>query len=129
MLQENVASMKVLLFILGAAIPLANFPVRLFVHWVRRRTGIDEPKYARVPPFILGTFERYLAFILVAAQVEGTATILVAWMAAKLAANWQRREEADYGVRANTLIALMAGTLSLGIGVLGGLIARCALNH
>jgi ABC-type dipeptide/oligopeptide/nickel transport system permease subunit len=50
-------------------------------------------------------------------------------MAAKLAANWQRREEADYGVRANTLIALMAGTLSLGIGVLGGLIARCALNH
>jgi hypothetical protein len=54
-------------------------------------------------------------------------------MTAKLAANWQRQPfKGDGGVkdqklRVYTISALMAGTLSLGFGILGGLIARQGL--
>ena len=37
------------------------------------------------------TFERTLAFVLVFFSVEQAMTVLIAWMAAKLAANWQRQ--------------------------------------
>jgi hypothetical protein len=126
--------MSVLLFIVGAAIPLAaHYPVEKFVSWLRDETEVSKAEGVRVSPAIIGIFERYLAFILVVFNVDGTATILVAWMLAKLAANWQRRnmggdEATNAAVRANTLIALMAGTASLLLGALGGVIARLALH-
>jgi hypothetical protein len=56
-----------------------------------------------------------------------------ALVTAKLASNWQRQPfkgdggEADQLVRVYSISALMAGTLSLGFGILGGLIARHGL--
>ena len=73
-----------------------------------------------------------MTFVLFLFAVEDAGTVLIAWMAAKLAANWQRRELTDnerksLWIRAQTFVALMAGVLSLAIGVLGGSIAHCAL--
>ena len=50
-------------------------------------------------------------------------------MGAKLALNWKKQtftglSDADRMVRVYGISALMAGTLSLGFGVIGGLIAR-----
>ena len=43
----------------------------------------------RVPGYITGRFERTLAFLVVVIGVAPEA-VLLAWLAAKLAANWQR---------------------------------------
>lgn len=128
--------MGVLLFVGGLAVALlAHFPVKWFLDWVRRESGVPtEAEGKRVPSWITGTFERLFAFLLVIAisDVDQVALILLAWMAAKLAANWQRQpvkgddSEADQRVRVYTISALMAGTLSLVLGVSGGAIARCA---
>ena len=86
-----------------------------------------------MPPEIVGTFERLLAFLLVTFTVAGTYAVLIGWMAAKLASDWQRQpitarttRKAARTIRAQTITALLAGTLSLGFGVAGGLIARLA---
>jgi hypothetical protein len=82
---------------------------------------------------IVGLFERTFAFGLVFTNVEGAYAVLGAWMAAKLALNRQRPPfnaddaEAERQVRVYGISALMAGTLSLGLGVIGGVIARCGL--
>jgi hypothetical protein len=124
--------MGVLLFILGLAVALGSQPiVKWFVQWVRTKSGVPIDREGEgVPPWIVGTFERLLAFALIFFDVEQALTVLIAWMAAKLAANWQRQtlagdeSEADRKIRIYTLTALMAGTLSLAFGVLGGAIAR-----
>ena len=130
--------MSVLLFIVGLAVALlAHFPVDWFVRWLRRKSDVPprELRQQAVPVSIVGTFERLLAFLLVYLNVEGAYAILIAWMVAKLAANWQRQlksgnqdaEEADRENRAATYIALMAGTVSLIFGAIGGAIARGAI--
>jgi hypothetical protein len=122
--------MGVLLFTLGLAVALfAHFPVKWFLDWVRRKSEVDPPTGKRVPNWITGTFERLLAFVLVIAvsQIEQVTLILLAWLGAKLAANWQRAPY-DELARVYTISALMAGTLSVGLGVLGGVIARCAFQ-
>jgi hypothetical protein len=74
-----------------------------------------------------------MAFLLFLFAVEGAGTILGAWIVAKLAANWQRRElpkgegEESRLIRARTFRGLMTGILSLGIGMAGGSLARCYL--
>ncbi len=89
-------------------------------------------KGAKAGP-ITGHFERALAFALVLASVEGTYVILTGWMAAKLALNWERplprgaSAEKERRHRVYGFSALMAGTLSLGIAAIGGVIARCGL--
>jgi uncharacterized protein YneF (UPF0154 family) len=131
------SAMSVLLFILGLAVALlAYLPIGWFVWWLRQQSELPprEPRKEAVPVFIIGTFERLLAFALVYLNVEGAYAILIAWMAAKLAASWPRQllnrgsdeleVEADREIRAGIFIALMAGTLSLLFGVIGGLIAR-----
>jgi hypothetical protein len=130
--------MRPLLFIVGLAVALlAHFPVDWFVRWLRHKSDVPprELRQQAVPNSIVGTFERLLAFFLVCLNVEGAYAILIAWMAAKLAASWQRQpisggleaEEADREIRAGIFIALMAGTVSLIFGVVGGAIARYGL--
>lgn len=117
-------------FWLGLAIVLlADIPVRLF-RWVALKAS-DLPDNNPISSRILmGVFERLMTFFLVVSKVDPTAiaTVLVAWTGAKLASNWQRApvtgKRGDY-VRGRTLVALMAGTLSLAFGILGGLVALC----
>ncbi|ODR95191.1 hypothetical protein AUC70_05645 [Methyloceanibacter stevinii] len=125
-----------ILFVLGLLFVFGSDRiVGPFTRWVREQSQVSSEKlYPHVPSGLLGTFERALAFVLVAFAVPQTGTILIAWLAAKLAANWQRREgsgndKEDAIVRANTFIALMGGVLSLGLGALGGLIAGYGLGN
>ena len=83
-----------------------------------------------MPAWLTGTFERLLAFAIFYAAPTEAYTVFIAWILAKLAANWQRRgidkldPEDERKIRAQTLIALKAGTLSLAIGVIGATVAR-----
>lgn len=88
-----------------------------------------------LPGWIIGTAERLMAFLIIASgfEVRDAGTIFLAWIGAKLAANWQRRdadkvdEEQSRIIRGRTLIALMASALSLGVAVLSGALTRyCA---
>ena len=125
--------MSFFLFIAGVvfALGLGHVVVDWFLTWVRNKSDPSTPVYyqAGVPNWITGVFERLFAFVLVFFNVPGTYVLLIAWMGAKLALNWKKQtftglSDADRMVRVYGISALMAGTLSLGFGVIGGLIAR-----
>ena len=63
------------------------------VRWLRGQSRIAEirpDKDKGVPPWIVGSFERLLAFVLVMFDVQGAYTLLAIWTGAKLAASWHR---------------------------------------
>ena len=69
-----------------------------FMDWIlrriRRASRIAErrhPSERGVPPEIVGSFERLLAFglVLFVCDVRTVATVLTVWLGAKLAASWQ----------------------------------------
>ena len=112
---------------------IANFPVQWFIWFARVWSGLPrkrDPKDVGVPPWLTGTFERLLAYTVFFLGVPEAYTILGAWIVVKLASNWQRLSmEKDDEVRNQTiitqsLIALMAGTLSVAIGAAAGALAR-----
>ena len=114
---------------LVVALGLGHVAVKYFVEFVRWMSDVPaEPPGKRVPNWITGLFERSLAFLLVLflPDIKEVGVVLLAWMTAKLASNWQRQPfkgdggEADQLVRVYSISALMAGTLSLGFGILGG---------
>lgn len=115
---------------------LANWLVPAFRDWLMKESDVSDPelvKHDRVPIWFVGNFERILAVILVAAHVSEAYTVLAAWLAAKLATSWQRLpidtgdEERNRQIRAGTLVALIAGVISVSFGIVAGLLFRCAL--
>lgn len=114
---------------------LVNWPMEEFVARLRGASRVKKPSPPRVPPEVTGIVERYLAFSVVALDLDSAGTILVAWMGAKLAANWQRQamrkgsESYNRTMITHTMIALISGTISIALGALGGLIARCAFER
>ncbi len=91
---------------------------------MRDKLGIDaagQPGVQRVSPKLTGVLERTFFCIAVGADINGALTAMLAWLALKLAANWQAR--ADRGERLGinyTFSALLAGMLSLLIAMLVG---------
>lgn len=91
--------------------------------------GDRDPKN-RLPGWITGTFERLLTFGLVLWDFPDFQNVILAWLAAKLAANWQRPEPESASpaerqvYRTRALIAVMAGIVSIGFGYFGGVIAK-----
>jgi hypothetical protein len=73
--------MGVLLFILGLAVALGSQPiVKWFVQWVRKESGVPTDREGEgVPPWIVGTFERLLAFALIFFNVEQASTLSLGW--------------------------------------------------
>jgi hypothetical protein len=124
-----------LIFMAGAVLVLLPFP-EWFVGWLRCESKAHKPPSA-VCPCITGYFERALFFTLafIGLGSGALATVAVGWIAGKLAANWQRRpmteddEEGNRQIRANTLIALMGGVLSVMLAILAGKLVWCALMH
>jgi hypothetical protein len=118
--------MHALRFLLGIVIVLlAYYPVDWFVAWLRNISGVtDWWNKTGVPVFVTGTFERGLAFTVSFLALPDAGTILAAWMVAKLAAGWQRVEGDAQQVQGGTLIALMAGIVSLAFGWFAGWLAR-----
>jgi hypothetical protein len=118
---------------------LGHFIVVEFQRYLRLISRVPMKRRKRdesVPPCVVGTFERMLAFVLVAFAVTDTALFLTGWIGAKLASNWQRHpiggktvtREEERTIRAQSFIALLTGTMSLGFGALGGFIARSAFH-
>jgi hypothetical protein len=85
-----------------------------------------------VPPSLTGFIERLFFLLLVGAGVEGYPTAMMAWLAVKLATNWNHpdvRSDPETGTRAFALSALLAGAVSLMCALLGGLLVREFLPH
>jgi hypothetical protein len=129
---EAVPQLLAVLLIAGSAVILPDPVIEEFNKWVRRksdfkkRTGKVRPY---VPTRILGGFERLLAFGIYLFSIPNGGAMLAGWIAAKLAANWQRRagqgdDETGRLVRMNTFVALMGGTVSVAIGAAAGTLAR-----
>ena len=95
-----------------------------FLRWLRRISNVPQrrPHDMGVPQLFVGSFERLMAFSLVALGVQEAYTILGLWLGGKLAASWQRLpvegNEAGRQARAGTLIALIVGIVSVTLGVL-----------
>jgi hypothetical protein len=115
---------------------LSYGPVGLFSRWLGAKSRIKArtAKEEGVPVWITGNFERLLAFFLVFLHVEGAYALIALWLGAKLAASWHRLPTEPYGddekreynrqIRAGTLCALIAGIVSVLVGVLAALVVR-----
>jgi len=118
-------------FAIAFAIPEALVPgfIKFAEHIGRIRNDAYVPA---LPGWLTGMFERAFAFALVVAVRDAAliVTILIAWMAAKLASNWHRgdrpdqNEQQDRWLRGRSLIAIMAGIMSLACAVVGAYISR-----
>lgn len=116
---------------LAAAMVAGHFGTGWFLEFLERSAGLGRrSEEKRVPAWITGGFERLLTFGLVVTDFPGFQNVILAWLAAKLAANWQRAEPAnateierqEYRTRAQ--IALMAGVLSIAFAYFGGMVAK-----
>jgi hypothetical protein len=116
---------------------LANWVVPALRDWLWKESDIRDRELVKddgVPVWFVGNFERILAVILVAAHVSEAYTVLAAWLAAKLATSWQRlpidtgNEQRNRQIRAGTLVALIAGVISVSFGIVAGLLFRCAFR-
>lgn len=77
----------------------------------------------RVPPWLTGTIERLFFTTLVGANIDGFPTAMMAWLALKLASNWNHSDvEGHPDARAFAISALLAGIVSMLCALLGGLI-------
>jgi hypothetical protein len=77
---------------------------------------------------LLGSIERLFFTTLVAFNVSGTATAMIAWIAIKMATDWQRilPRGAKLWVRSLAFSALLGNMISLLFALIGGLI--CCLG-
>jgi len=80
----------------------------------------------RIPPDMTGTLERIFFTLMVAFDISGTATAMIAWMALKMTAHWNSPEAAKMGSGDREIVtrrfsALITGMVSLTIAVIGGL--------
>ena len=114
---------------LVVAWPLGYLVVEWLIRILNRLCDLPpKPEGPAFPAWLLGLFERALAFVLVVAKRDQIAVVLIAWMAAKLAINWQRPVEQSAAQseperRIRGFITLIAGVVSLSFGILGGVIA------
>ena len=100
---------------------------------LRSWTGVQKPAptVGRVSPLLLGNLERTVIFVLIlAGPPSDLLTACIAWLALKLAVNWQRytaKEGETEQARHNTnaMIALTSGFISLAIGAASGYAAKC----
>ncbi len=102
--------------------------LKILRKWMRLppKPKTDGKKAPRgVPPFVTGAVERLFFSILVAFSVEGFAAAMVAWIALKLATNWNRDFwKKTSSARLYGFSALLAGLVSMLFAFLGGLITK-----
>ena len=119
--------MSVWSWLLGLIISLGagSYATPRFLDWLRSEVDEDELRKAKkeqevVPMWVTGLLERSFFTVAVAFNVPGTAVAMVAWLAAKMAANWNRQEHH----RLFAVSSLLAGLLSMSFALVGGLIVR-----
>jgi hypothetical protein len=77
-------------------------------------------------PSVTGTIERLFFTVLVGFDVSGTATAMMVWTSAKMAANWLivTKDEKEQWKRQMAFSGLLGTMISLFIALIGGLIFR-----
>ena len=120
------------------AIGVGHFCVKYPLDYLREKMGVNKPsrrapiptfnKQPSVPPPLTGSVERLFFTVLVGSSVDGYPTAMMAWLALKLASNWNHKDmEGKPGARALALTALLAGIVSMLFAVWGGFIVRKSL--
>jgi hypothetical protein len=77
---------------------------------------------ARVSPWLTGIVERAFFTVVLAFDVSGASTAMMAWLTVKMLPNWNRTTADPPGA----FTALLAGLVSLFFALVGGLICRTA---
>ena len=115
---------------LAFALVLGQVITGLFLSMLRKNIGLtekprseDTPK--RIPPWVTGTVERLVFTIFVGINAAAAPTAMIAWLALKLATNWNHPQwHSDPQTRIFAFSALLAGLISLTCAYVGGLIAN-----
>jgi hypothetical protein len=118
---------------LGVSIVIGRFVTWGFLETLRWHMHIPEtnldPSTRGVPAWFTGAAERLFFTVLVAFHMSGVTVAMIAWIAAKLDANWNRssldepKYDRDTIRRARgSFSILLAGLVSMLFALLGGLI-------
>lgn len=83
---------------------------------VFRKRGQFEESFGRLD-FWLGSIERLVATMMFVWGIASLPAFIGAWIAFKLAANWQRIKSQSDEVRKGTLIALVGNVLSFSLAI------------
>ena len=121
---------------LTVSLPVGHLAAYYFRNWRRsylkkiigEKIPISQPEEQilkrDILPIITGLLERIFFTLLVAFDISGTGVAMMAWLGAKMAANWNRQSNNDHIVRVFSVTALQSGLVSLLFALLGGLICR-----
>jgi len=109
---------------------LGFFVVEKFLKWLStlielppdRSVPGDNTK--RTPIWVTGGLERLFFTIAVAVNIAGVLPDMIVWLAVKLAANWQSRQDLGAERKNYTFSGLMGGFLSMLIVLVCGLLIR-----
>jgi MFS superfamily sulfate permease-like transporter len=112
------------------ALPIGHIAASQMRNWLRRKIpkkeGEAEPTHY-LPASVIGYLERTFFGLVIAFEVSGAAVAMMAWIAAKLAANWNRWDEKEESARrkaiAYSISALLSGMVSMIFALVAGLIA------
>jgi hypothetical protein len=99
--------------------------VSKFHRWLTHLLGVPRDLDAnRTPPGLTGFLERLFFTIAVAVNASDALTAMMAWLALKLAANWQSRTDIPGAeIKKNyTFSAIVTGLLSMLFAYIGGLV-------
>jgi hypothetical protein len=112
---------------------IGHFIVGTFLHTLRKGLKFapkEETQISKsVPPWITGVLERLFFCIAVAVNASGVLPAMIAWLAVKLAANWQARSELEANTKVNYMFsALIAGLMSMLVALLGGIFIRSLIG-
>ena len=105
------------------ALFLGHFVTDFLVNWLRKHTG-EEVASNNIMAILIGSFERLLFFPLVACDMPGVATAIIAWIALKTAPDWERlkNEKNLETLKGPAFIRLLGNLLSMFFALVGGLI-------
>lgn len=113
----------------GTSCVIGTVAVGAFHHWLTKRLGLLTPKEKRTSPWLTGLLERIFFTLAVATNATGVLPAMIAWLAVKLAANWNRRpitNGEEVTIKNYAFSALVTGLLSMLFAYVGGLLI---LNH
>jgi hypothetical protein len=97
----------------------------VFLSLLRRHIELPKDTSAsQVPPSLTGLVERLFFTVAVAFDLSGTVPAMMGWLAVKMASNWNRPGDGGLQDPRGAVSALLAGLVSLGFALVGGLICR-----
>lgn len=105
------------------SIVVGHFVTIWTLRGLRRTFKYQPPSYRVIPPWINGVVERLFFTVVVAFDFSAVTVGMVAWIAAKMAAHWNTKQQIE-NIEAIRFSALMAGLVSMLFAVIGGLICQ-----